>query len=246
MISISLFLLVLSLNSVCMGRQMHWHCIYFYFILTAWKHKSIDMARKSIMSCEVFFFYHFDVCYVKFGEKSNPLWGHTCANQVFELENAYSTFWSCLQYHIEMLAMHHCNNCFWSKDLSHTQEGVVNFVSAVAHDSLIPSSTRGQPVIVRRSNGIIALIFEISKPWVCSVMTREKYKSAVHLFIYFGTMSDFTVICHFSVPPFVTKGATVSSNRKVNVPRLTPSCCGLNKFSRRQSPPSVPFHSLYR
>lgn len=57
----------------------------------------------------------------------------------------------------------------------------MNIESEVAYGFLIPSTTRGKSVIVRKSNGIIALIFEISKLWVCSVgvMTHEKYKGAV-------------------------------------------------------------------
>lgn len=39
--------------------------------------------------------------------------------------------------------------------------GMVNFESEVAYDFLIPSTTRGQSVIVSQNNGIIALIFDI-------------------------------------------------------------------------------------
>lgn len=57
----------------------------------------------------------------------------------------------------------------------------MNFESEGAYDFLIPSKTRGQSVIVRKSNGIIALIFEISKLFVCSVgvMTHKKYRGDV-------------------------------------------------------------------
>lgn len=61
----------------------------------------------------------------------------------------------------------------------------------VAYDFLISSTTWGQSVTVWQSNGITALVFEISKLCVCPVwvMTHEEYKSAV-LAVVSGWISD--------------------------------------------------------
>lgn len=96
---------------------------------------------------------------------------------------------SCQQLPTEMLHINHHSYSFWTEDLSQTRGGIVNFESEVSYDFLIPSTTRGQSVIVSQNNGIIALIFDIWNIKAVGLFRRgndswKKHKGAA-LFLVF-------------------------------------------------------------
>lgn len=90
-----------------------------------------------------------------------------------------------------MLSTSRDSDCFWTKDLSQSGFRITIWLSNSKHH---PEAT----AIAKQSNSLIALIFEISKLWVCSggVMTREK-QPGCSLRLLFLTSRVIFLFSHF-------------------------------------------------
>lgn len=160
-----------------------------------------------------------------------------------------------------MLNMNGCSNCSCTAGLSQTQEGIVDFESEVAYDFLISSTTRGHSYIIRQNNGIIALIFEIWKLWVCSGRGNDSWKTQGCCFwlLFFGCISDsssdFPALCLWEMTSLflwlkkrelsVWVSYCVMNQKTVNEMNLKPCWRELNAFSIKQEFPTV-FNSTGR
>lgn len=220
-------------------RRKHWHYIsYFLFHFGGtgahstyrqekqllWVVKTFADNKRCRSLKSNFSFHHCDAFNLIFGAKSNPSLGYLPRNQMCLSINKHFIISSCQQLHTEMLHINHHSYSFWTEDLSQTRGGMVNFESEVAYDFLIPSTTRGQSVIVSQNNGIIALIFDIWNIKAVGLFRRgndswKKYKGAAlfcRLFLpaYLFPQVIFSFVCLWKITsPFVIEGEGAVSVR---------------------------------